>query len=48
MPFAWQNGAELQRSDKFSFDSGRMTETLDYYKSFFTDKLSPASSRPVR
>jgi len=46
MPFAWQNGAELQSSDKFSFDSAEMTKTLDYYKSFFTDKLSAGKLAP--
>jgi multiple sugar transport system substrate-binding protein len=46
MPFAWQNGAELQSSDKFSFDSPAMTQTLDYYKSFFTDKLSAGKLAP--
>jgi multiple sugar transport system substrate-binding protein len=46
MPFAWQNGAELQSSDKFSFDSPEMTQTLDYYRSFFTDKLSAGKLAP--
>ena len=46
MPFAWQNGAELQSSDKFSFDSAEMTQTLDYYKSFFTDNLSAGKLAP--
>lgn len=46
MPFAWQKGAELQDGDQFSFDSAPMTEALDYYKSFFTDKISAGKLGP--
>jgi multiple sugar transport system substrate-binding protein len=46
MPFAWQNGAELQDGNKFAFDSPAMTQTLDYYKSFFSDKLSAGKLAP--
>jgi multiple sugar transport system substrate-binding protein len=41
MPFAWQKGAELVEGDQFSFASQPMQEALDYYASFFTEKISP-------
>ncbi len=41
MPFAWQDGAELVDGDKFTFDTEPMQKALDYYGSFFTEKISP-------
>jgi multiple sugar transport system substrate-binding protein len=41
MPFAWQNGAELLTDDKFSFATPQMEEALDYYRTYFTKKISP-------
>jgi multiple sugar transport system substrate-binding protein len=46
MPFAWQNGAALEQGKKFTFDSAPMTKALDYYKSFFTDKISAGRLGP--
>ena len=46
MPFAWQKGAELTDGDKFSFASEPMQEALDYYASFFTEKISPTELPP--
>jgi multiple sugar transport system substrate-binding protein len=48
MPFAWSNGAELMaEGDKeFSFDTPQMTEALDYYQSFFTEKLAATDLPP--
>ena len=46
MPFAWQKGAELVEGDKFSFSSEPMQEALDYYASFFTEKISPTQLPP--
>lgn len=46
MPFAWQNGAELAKGDQFTFDTPPMTKALDYYKSFFTDKISAGKLGP--
>ncbi len=46
MPFAWQKGAELVEGDKFSFASEPMQEALDYYASFFKEKLSPTQLPP--
>ena len=41
MPFAWQKGAELTDGKKLSFASKPMQEALDYYGSFFKEKISP-------
>ncbi|MGH8891960.1 MAG: sugar ABC transporter substrate-binding protein [Actinomycetes bacterium] len=41
MPFAWQQGAELVEGEEFSFDTPPMQEALDYYASFFEEKISP-------
>jgi len=41
MPFAWQQGAELVDGDAFTFNTTAMQEGLDYYASFFEEKLSP-------
>ena len=46
MPFAWQKGAELTDGDKFTFASDPMQEALDYYASFFTEKISPTQLPP--
>jgi multiple sugar transport system substrate-binding protein len=46
MPFAWQNGAELQDGDKFAFDSPEMTKTLDWYRTFFSEKISAPKLAP--
>ncbi|MDQ1586158.1 MAG: multiple sugar transport system substrate-binding protein [Actinomycetota bacterium] len=41
MPFAWQKGAELTSGNKFTFASKPMQDALDYYASFFKEKISP-------
>ena len=43
MPFAWSNGATLTNDDgtEYTLDSPEMTESLEFYKSFFDDGLSP-------
>lgn len=41
MPFAWQQGAELVEGDAFTFNTPQMQTALDYYASFFTEKISP-------
>jgi multiple sugar transport system substrate-binding protein len=41
LPFAWQRGAELVEGEEFTFDTEPMHEALDYYASFFSDKISP-------
>jgi multiple sugar transport system substrate-binding protein len=46
MPFAWQKGAELVDGDQFSFDTPPMEEALQYYASFFKDKISPTDLAP--
>jgi multiple sugar transport system substrate-binding protein len=41
MPFAWQQGAELVSGDKFTFNTPPMQKALDFYASFFKEKISP-------
>ncbi|MBA2769462.1 MAG: sugar ABC transporter substrate-binding protein [Sporichthyaceae bacterium] len=41
MPFAWQKGAELVEGDTFTFNTPPMQEALEYYASFFEEKISP-------
>ena len=41
MPFAWQQGAELVEGEEFTFNTPPMQEALDFYASFFTEKISP-------
>jgi multiple sugar transport system substrate-binding protein len=41
MPFAWSNGAEVAGDSGYTFDTPEMTEALQYYQSFFTEKISP-------
>lgn len=41
MPFAWQGGAELVDGDQFTFDTEPMQQALDYYASYFEEKISP-------
>ncbi len=41
VPFAWQKGAELVDGDTFTFNTAPMQEGLDYYASFFEEKISP-------
>lgn len=41
LPFVWQNGGAVARDTTFTFDTPQATEALDYYKSFFTQRLSP-------
>jgi multiple sugar transport system substrate-binding protein len=41
VPFGWQKGAELTEGDKFTFNTTPMQEGLDYYASFFKEKISP-------
>jgi len=46
MPFAWQKNAELVDGDKFTFNTDPMKEALDFYASFFKDKVSPTDLTP--
>jgi multiple sugar transport system substrate-binding protein len=47
LPFAWQEGASVTDDQgKFTLDSDAMSKALDYYVSFFTDKLSPTALEP--
>lgn len=46
MPFAWQDGAELVDGDQFGFDSAPMAKALDYYASYFKEKISPTDLVP--
>jgi multiple sugar transport system substrate-binding protein len=41
MPFAWSNGASVSDGKGYTFDSPQMAEALQYYQSFFTQKISP-------
>ena len=43
LPFAWSNGAALtdEMGSEYTIDSPEMVEALEYYKSFFTEGLSP-------
>ena len=41
MPLAWQRGAELVDGDAFTFNTPPMQEALDFYGSFFSEKISP-------
>jgi multiple sugar transport system substrate-binding protein len=43
LPFAWSNGANVTNEDgtEYTLDSPEMVETLNYYKSFFDEGLSP-------
>lgn len=41
MPFAWQNGANLVDGKKFTMNTPPMQAALDYYASFFAEKLAP-------
>ena len=43
MPFAWSNGASLTNEDEteYTLDTPEMTESLEFYKGFFDDGLSP-------
>ena len=40
LPFAWSNGATIEKDGKFTFDTPEFVEALRYFQSFFTDKLS--------
>lgn len=46
VPFAWQKGAELVEGDTFTFNTTPMQEGLDYYASFFEEKISPTDLAP--
>jgi multiple sugar transport system substrate-binding protein len=41
LPFAWSNGASIEKDGKFTFDSPELVEAMRYYQSFFTEKLTP-------
>jgi multiple sugar transport system substrate-binding protein len=41
MPFAWSNGASIAADKGYTFDSPQMAEALQFYQSFFTEKISP-------
>jgi multiple sugar transport system substrate-binding protein len=47
LPFVWQAGGDvMDSSGQWTLDSPQMTQALDYYKSFFADKLAPGSLQP--
>lgn len=47
LPFVWQAGGNvMDSSGQWTLDSQQMTQALDYYKSFFSEKLSPGSLQP--
>jgi multiple sugar transport system substrate-binding protein len=46
VPFAWQQGGELVNGDKFTFNTAEMQQGLDYYASFFKEKISPTQLAP--
>ncbi|CAN5238131.1 extracellular solute-binding protein [soil metagenome] len=43
LPFAWSNGAAVTSEDgtEYTIDSPELTESLEFYKTFFDDGLSP-------
>ncbi len=43
LPFAWSNGATLtdDAGTEYTIDSPEMVEALEYYKTYFTEGLSP-------
>jgi multiple sugar transport system substrate-binding protein len=45
MPFAWQAGGSItdESGKKFTLDSPAMVKALEYYQSFFSAQLSPAT-----
>ncbi len=47
MPFAWGEGAELQKDGKYTFDTPEMKKAVDYYQSFFTEGISDKAA-PVQ
>lgn len=46
LPFAWQRGAEIVEGDQFAFDTEPMQQALEFYASFFTEKISPTDLAP--
>jgi multiple sugar transport system substrate-binding protein len=42
LPFAWSNGAEVATADqkKYTFDTPETTEAVQYWQSYFTDKIA--------
>ena len=46
LPFAWQNGAELEGEDGLTIDSPEVVEAIEYYDSFFAEGLSPTALDP--
>jgi multiple sugar transport system substrate-binding protein len=47
LPFVWQiGGAVTSSSGTWTLDSPQMTKALEYYRSFFTDKLAPGALQP--
>ena len=48
MPFAWSAGANITTDDQkeFTFDTPEMQEGLEYYQSFFTEKLAGTDLPP--
>ena len=43
MPFAWSNGAQIADDKAYTFDTPELTEALQYYQSYFTEKIAPPS-----
>lgn len=40
LPFAWSRGASIASDDSYTFDTPQMTESVDYYGSFFKDGIA--------
>jgi multiple sugar transport system substrate-binding protein len=44
LPFVWQNGADVATAEgEFNFDTPEVVEAIDFYKSFFEEKLTSPS-----
>jgi multiple sugar transport system substrate-binding protein len=41
LPFAWSNGASIADDKGYTFDNPETTEALQYYQSYFTEKIAP-------
>jgi multiple sugar transport system substrate-binding protein len=41
LPFAWSNGASIADDKGYTFNNPETTEALQYYQSYFTEKIAP-------
>lgn len=47
MPLIWQQGGDVVGADgKFTLDTPEAVKAMEYYKSFFTDKVAPTAVQP--